>query len=1194
MADDEWAAFNPQPAPAADQWAAFNPQQPAQQETPEPVASPWAGVNDSLPEAFVDRTRWGQALGRIVNAGAKEAGSSIRTADVTPLGLSDEALKELQQTGWFHDPAYGKGNAVQFAWEALAIPAAQTWQAIGTGLSAVVRGVGGAAGQAASEFGESQGMASRAQNEAVNAGNWFLIETGFGRFARVRSTDVGPQIQNIGGLPKAEDFSNATAALHQADGAAPAIVEQRLQALWQESGIHPAEAAADAQNDAFLHHSLTAPAGEAAPKVATDSDVLLATAGDVTHSLGADVTTDPPLIPPSVQPLSPQGTLTTRAQAAMEQFNGLAKNIQFMLDPMATGSDRAMVIAKDAMNSVRRIRWDGARLDADIASRFTPEQREFMWIAADEESVLRQTGETPTDTGLLTLGPEERAAVEAMHERAQSAWLHAQDAGIVQGEGLPAYTPRMVINVANVGDSIGPRALNELGNNVFVSTAQTLHRKYLTAEETEAAAKELVGDRMAKRGASVEEIQAAVDKVQIARDIRALPLATARLEEAAVWRSMINHIEDVGKAAGEPTVAVGFKPGNDWFTIAGHPAFTKWEPAFERNPVNGEVSIRADEGGNPIYQQKPIYLPAEFRGPMTAILDESASNNKAVRGAMSAYDALMAIKGKAMTAILNSPLIHNEVVWSKVMEAAGGREWLGFGLYFRGNRIVNGNAGRAQELIERGLNPMGPRGSIQDITGMMEEPTIGPRESWTSKIIAAVPGLFDEGAATKVKLAIDKAGDFVHNTLLWDRVRDVQFGLADHLSDRLVAKGADRLTADRIAGHFSNIIVGSIPKEAMSSGARATANLLLFSRSFTLGNLSTFKQATLGLPKPLLAQIERDFFDFKENPETGTWESPQASLGPDAAGAVRSIATGIARRKAAATVLMSAGLYYVGNALLQHALNITIRDATVGDEMQGYARRYKSLADDVKGGDWFELRHMLGRLSPTYDNEPRKQDRAYIGDDAQTRAAIYARNPTGKFGEEMIGWPTMPMEMLRRKLSPMAGGILDILENDKGFGQKIYDENDRSITGDVATAFAVAKHLVMKHLPEGQIGAGLDLLRGEGDPKVNALRTFGPALGFTASEGATGGMAKGELGAVRDEAKVRFGLAWPDIKKQILHGDEDGARQAMTGLGLSVREQISLMNTAKNPSAIKGRTTLDFLRKATPEQIDRFNRARGQ
>ena len=63
-------------------------------------------------------------------------------------------------------------------------------------------------------------------------------------------------------------------------------------------------------------------------------------------------------------------------------------------------------------------------------------------------------------------------------------------------------------------------------------------------------------------------------------------------------------------------------------------------------------------------------MPNEFKGPMTAILDEGPSKSKIVSGAQSAYGALMTLKGKAMTAILNSPLIHNEVVWSKVAEAA--------------------------------------------------------------------------------------------------------------------------------------------------------------------------------------------------------------------------------------------------------------------------------------------------------------------------------------------------------------------------------------------------------------------------------------------------------------------------------------------------------------------------------------------
>lgn len=54
----------------------------------------------------------------------------------------------------------------------------------------------------------------------------------------------------------------------------------------------------------------------------------------------------------------------------------------------------------------------------------------------------------------------------------------------------------------------------------------------------------------------------------------------------------------------------------------------------------------------------------------------------------------------------------------------------------------------------------------------MEEPSLTPGRSWTAKILAAVPGLFDPAAGTAVKRAIDKAGDFWHNTLLWDRVGD--------------------------------------------------------------------------------------------------------------------------------------------------------------------------------------------------------------------------------------------------------------------------------------------------------------------------------------------------------------------------------------------------------------------------------------
>jgi len=60
-----------------------------------------------------------------------------------------------------------------------------------------------------------------------------------------------------------------------------------------------------------------------------------------------------PDTPLSVEPASPPGRSAGAAGGLLDQLNGFAKNIQYLLDPMATGSNRAMVIAKDAISMVR-------------------------------------------------------------------------------------------------------------------------------------------------------------------------------------------------------------------------------------------------------------------------------------------------------------------------------------------------------------------------------------------------------------------------------------------------------------------------------------------------------------------------------------------------------------------------------------------------------------------------------------------------------------------------------------------------------------------------------------------------------------------------------------------------------------------------------------------------------------------------
>jgi hypothetical protein len=410
----------------------------------------------------------------------------------------------------------------------------------------------------------------------------------------------------------------------------------------------------------------------------------------------------------------------------------------------------------------------------------------------------------------------------------------------------------------------------------------------------------------------------------------------------------------------------------------------------------------------------------------------------------------------------------------------------------------------------------------------------------------------------------------------------VQFGLADFLSDRFVGKGLPREVADRIAAHTANMVVGSIPKEAMSAGAQATANVLLFSRSFTLGNLAMFKQAVVGLPKPILAQIERDFGVL--------------GLGEEEAAQATQIAKGIGRRKAVATIAGSVALYYITNAIYQHAFNILANDSTVDKEVQGYAERLRDLAEDTKR-DPSVLLNTIGRLSPTYNNEPNKQDRVHIGYD-KDGTAVYFRNPVGKYGEEGIGYPSMPIEMFRRKLNPLlVRPFLEVLFNDKGFGQHIYNDLDKTAAGDVAAAIAIGKHFGEAMLPSGQIKSGIDLLRGEGDATVNKFRLFGPALGFTASEGRPGGMAKGELGTADAAFRMRFNLGWPDIRRQIQRGDFEGAIEAMTALGIPPARgsinQRSLIRAATNPAFISGTSVLNFYQHANPEQIRRFERATG-
>lgn len=387
-----------------------------------------------------------------------------------------------------------------------------------------------------------------------------------------------------------------------------------------------------------------------------------------------------------------------------------------------------------------------------------------------------------------------------------------------------------------------------------------------------------------------------------------------------------------------------------------------------------------------------------------------------------------------------------------------------------------------------------------------------------------------------------------------------------------------------MAAHWANRYAGALPKEAMSDGATKVANMLMFSRSFTMGNLGVLKDMFTGLPKDVLAQIERDAGFGK-----GSIEAAE-----EAKGDAVSYAKSMARRKAMAVIAMDMGLFYVGNSILQSALNVMFNDSTMDKELHGYAERFLAKLQAVREHP-LQLIQPLGlleSLSATNENEPGRRDRLHIGN-AADGTAIYARNPAGKIGEEFLGYMTGPLDMMRKKLGTLARPAWQIMNNDAGFGRKIYDPDADTPAKYLSNLGRIAYHIAASQFPTGQLGAFTDLVKGDGDKKVNAAQAFGPFLGVTFSKGAPGGPAVGEMYAARTQHDFAVQNALPDIRRQIQRGDIPGAQQRMEALGIPSGLQRFYIRTTLNPATrLSSRALRDFYHYATPEQRARMENYR--
>jgi hypothetical protein len=355
----------------------------------------------------------------------------------------------------------------------------------------------------------------------------------------------------------------------------------------------------------------------------------------------------------------------------------------------------------------------------------------------------------------------------------------------------------------------------------------------------------------------------------------------------------------------------------------------------------------------------------------------------------------------------------------------------------------------------------------------------------------------------------------------------------------------------------------------MSVAARKIANVVLFSRSFTIGNLGVMKDIFTGMPKDVAAQIRM--------------ESGEAAL---------KMGKSVGRRKAAMAFLLDVALMYAGNSLLQDALDHMKRDKSLDKILQGYADRMHRLMAHVQENP-FALLDPLEHLTSTSENEPGKEDRIHF-DNEPGGTAVYLRLPTGKIGEEFKGWLTSPIQMLLRKQGTVMRPITQLIQNDKGFGRRVYDPDATGPGGALKNIGRIAWNFMAQQYPADSVRSVGDMIAGKADP-TDKLKAVGPLVGLTFSKGAPGGPEVGAQYYVERKHQGEVMDIMPDVQRALKQGDNDAALKMMRDAKMTPSEMLSVMKRNKAPATrINQQSTKKFNQRASDEDKEKMSRLRGQ
>lgn len=850
----------------------------------------------------------------------------------------------------------------------------------------------------------------------------------------------------------------------------------------------------------------------------------------------------------SIEPLGPVGDkIREHGEDALEKGKKAVREFQLAAAPMAAGTKESAAIAKTFANDMRAAEYQHYAIDRILEKEFTPEQRREMYNATEEEHLMALRGEHDNKQGFARLPEAMRKSAEYLQSLNKELVARAQKVGLLEG-AFDIYDPRVLAEVADDGtlskltEGGRGRSLNEMGRNVTRTTPNLKERKYETAAETEAAAKA----KFAEQGKDV----------QLIRDIRVLPHVMARLEKAIIGRELINEIKQIGKDTMVDKVVEGHKPPG-FFTIDS-PAFYSNKPRLE----NGKPVLKED--GKPVIDRVPLYISGDMEGPLKAVLAPGKNS--------SIYNFLMALKSGAMSFTMFSPLVHQSVIYFKALPFMPGKM---FNLkLYRDGYDLRKDSKFMKESIKDGVQYVGNRGFLQDITDILQPIAPTPGQTLSSKVIGGTVGLINKNAGDATKAGIDKAGHFWHNVFLWDRIADMQAGMYKHLKLDMMARGMNESAAGKLAAHFANRFGGSIPKEDTSNAARKLMNLLLFSRSFTGTNVGIYKDVLMGLPKSVQGQILKD-----------------------AGSAQIKIGNSFTRRAAAGALVKDIAFFIIGNAMLQSTIRYFMSDNREEEWKQilsEYADRFRDLMKRAEENPFSVANPIrdLQDLTPNASNEPGKESRIYVGRD-KDGTAIYVKNPVGKIGEDLLDIARSPLELAKRKESTLLKPLWETITNDKGFGRKVYDKNwtDDGMSGAMHNIGRIAMNFVGAQFPVDWYDSIGDTVNGAAAKDIVAMKAIGTPLGLSFSKGAPGGPAVGEMYAAKEKQQDKVREAMPEINKLIDRQQYDEAIDKMQALGMTGQEIRSAITYHENPSKrLSGRALKQFQQHATPEQIERLNK----